>query len=250
MKKDKLREQQEEKFFSDGSHSKDNPLDVEAFEQKFAKYKSGRFKQKIAAVIFAVLLSATGTWFGARVYNRLNFKEQVYNEDISHTPDFFNDHPIGVCVNKNDFSQKQLEIIKNVFASIDERCPGFQFNYIDEYDYDKCNIYLYSSKLEQDGIGSTCLGVTKGNMFLGYSEIAMNEDFVKANSNEFENVITHELLHALGLGHTKDLTNIMFPYNIFNTEISEKEFAILNMLYPTNKNVNSAYTYDAGLTNN
>ena len=246
MKEDKLREKQEKKIFSN-NQIEDDSLVFETIEKKFSKFKNGRFKQKVAAIIFAVLLGASGTVLGARIYNRLNFKEQVYSEALIHTPDFYNDHPIGVCVDTNGFSEKQLKIIKSIFNSIDERCPGFQFNYIDEYDYDQCNIYLYTSKLEQDNLGSVPLGTTKGNMMLGYSEIAINEEFAKSDPNSFESVVTHELLHALGLGHTKDLTNIMFPYNL-NAEISEKEFDILNALYPTNQVVESASNNELELT--
>lgn len=239
MNKDKFRKKQEEEFFSDGKHSKDNPLDVEAFEQKFAKEKNKKsiFKLKVAAVIFSVLLSAAGTFFGTRVYNKLNFKEPVYNEEMIHTPDFYNDHPIEVYIEKNDFTKSQFDSIKNVFETIDERCPGLKFSFLEKNE--NWNIYLHAGKIEQNS-DMTILGQTLG--YLGsFSQIIIDEEFAKSNSNSFDSVITHEVLHALGLGHTKDFTNIMFPYNL-NREISEKEFEILNKLYPTTQNVNHIAT--------
>ena len=248
MKRDKLREKYEKEFFSEEGRSKNNPNDVEDFEQKFAEYKEKHLKKKnplmVPLIVSSLLLTASGIVCGTRIANKLNFEEPVYSQESARSPDYFNKNPIGITFDGEDFSEKQLEIIDNVLHNIDEKCPGLRF----VYDDDNWNIRFYVTDVNKDrGLDSFVLATATNNLIKSlYSGIAVDENFAKtANEQEFERVITHEILHSLGLQHTKDFTNIMFPMGTHGV-ISDKEFEILNMLYPTEQTQidDEAYTFE------
>lgn len=59
---------------------------------------------------------------------------------------------------------------------------------------------------------------------------------IKESSCQNSNIAVHELLHALGFGHSDNKQNIMYPISNCNQEIGEDMISIINNLYSFESN--------------
>ena len=229
---DQLRDRCEHVFYDLHNHDRYNWADVCEFEEKFKRHKKGFIKQKIATIAVATMLASSAVVCGVLTVKPLIFEETVYEAPKNYTPDYYNEFPINVYINKDVFSTKQIETIKNILAMLDEKCDGFKIEVQEEYDFGSCNISISTSKPSFKD-GSIIMGYAYGNVIHNFcSEIEIDENFAKMDTKIFEHVVLHELLHALGLDHSKKVTSIMFPYVLYN-DIKQEEIDALNTLYPT-----------------
>ena len=245
IKKDKLREECEHQFYELGCHARYDWADVCEFEERFKKFKRKmRINKIISGALLASILScgAIGATYTAK---KLNFPEPVYEAPANYYPGYYNEFPINVFIDETAFSKAQVETIKEILTKLDEGCVGFKIEYSSEYDYSVCNLKISAGKVFED-FGSLVLGSTYGSVIDGdYSEVVINEKFAKLNTKMFYYVTIHEILHALGLEHTKNISSIMFPF-MFYHDIKQGEYDALNTLYPveTKDDLDSTLTYE------
>ena len=239
MKKDKLREELEHLYYDKHNHSRYNWKDVCEFEEKFLKFKKYKLKKNIVSAALALTITASGIFGISYINKTLNFPEPEYRQSSNITPDYYNEFPINVYINEKDFKPSQVETIKEVLKELDNKCDGFKISVMPEYDFSICDINISTDTLEND-FGSLYLGVTYGSLPNNrYSEIKIDKNFAKLTTKIFKYVVEHEILHSLGLEHTKNPTSIMFPYVLYHNP-SQKDYENLNTLYPTKANESTA----------
>ena len=232
MKKDKLRAECEHIFYEKQCHARYDWADVCEFEERFKKFKRKRRVHKAISTALLLSVLACGAIGTTYIAKKLDFKEPVYSAPNYYYPNYYNDFPINVFIDESSFSAKQVETIKQILEKLDNGCVGFKIEIASEYDYSVCNLKISAGDVFEE-FGSLVLGSTWGSVIDNdYSEVVINKNLAKLNTKMFYYVTIHEILHALGLEHTKNISSIMFPFMLYH-DVKQGEFNALNTLYPT-----------------
>lgn len=156
-----------------------------------------------------------------------DFKEPVYSRNEHYPIGYLVDHPLKVYIDPTGATQRQIDLIKKSIIQLDEVLDTVNFEFVEGEAPKTFEFEL--GTLENDNFANIFISVNKdSNIFsnvlgfakqLSYKPIVGNIVIEKKSFRGFGekraiSTIQHEVLHALGLDHTKNITSIMYPVNL------------------------------------
>ena len=200
---------------------------ITRLEKMARKNKIDNIKIATTLVLLAVNLSV----LGAQVTNGLSSTyDGTYVQNPNFEAGYFNENPYTISINTNNLTQKDIEIILGAIAELDDAMLGMRikvvFNGESPYSLEIVKTKTQSSlaKGKSAGEAKTFGTQLKGIVYIDNSTFNKSENYAKS-------VIMHEILHVLGLKHSKKISSIMFPFTLAN-DLSEQDKANLNTIFP------------------
>lgn len=200
---------------------------ITRLEKMARKNKIDNIKIATTLVLLAVNLSV----LGAQVTKGLSSTyDGTYVQNPNFEAGYFNENPYTISINTNNLTQKDIDIILGAIAELDDAMLGMRikvvFNGESPYSLEIVKTETQSSlaKGKSAGEAKTFGTQLKGIVYIDDSTFNKSENYTKS-------VIIHEILHVLGLKHSKKFSSIMFPFTLAN-DLSEQDKQNLNTLFP------------------
>ena len=200
---------------------------ITRLEKMARKNKIDNIKIATTLVLLAVNLSV----LGAQVTNGLSSTyDGTYVQNPNFEAGYFNENPYTISINTNNLTQKDIEIILGTIAELDDAMLGMRFEVVFDgksaYSLEIVKTETQSSlaKGKSAGEAKTFGTQLKGIVYIDDSTFNKSENYTKS-------VIIHEILHVLGLKHSKEISSVMFPFTLAN-DLSEQDKANLNTIFP------------------
>ena len=200
---------------------------ITRLEKMARKNKIDNIKIATTLVLLAVNLSV----LGAQVTNGLSSTyDGTYVQNPNFEAGYFNENPYTISINTNNLTQKDIEIILGAIAELDDAMLGMRikvvFNGESPYSLEIVKTKTQSSLTQGKtaGVATSYGNQLKGTVHIDNSTFNKSENYAKS-------VIMHEILHVLGLKHSKEISSVMFPFTLAN-DLSEQDKANLNTIFP------------------
>lgn len=200
---------------------------ITRLEKMARKNKIDNIKIATTLVLLAVNLSV----LGAQVTNGLSSTyDGTYVQNPNFEAGYFNENPYTISINTNKLTQKDIEIILGAIAELDEAMLGMRFEVVFDgksaYSLEIVKTKTQSSLTQgkSAGVATSYGNQLKGTVYIDNSTFNKSENYAKS-------VIMHEILHVLGLKHSKEISSVMFPFTLAN-DLSEQDKANLNTIFP------------------
>lgn len=205
---------------------------------KFA-IKSGLAVGGIGLAFETVIVGTN--YYDAYCNDKLDFEEREYYQNPKIEAGYYNDHPVTINIS-NNIDKKYKETFENAIKTFDKKAEGITFE-ISYGDVDKndVDIDIEYEKSTNSWLGYANVGKLDSNRIIG----SIRVDTDKTPSFLLSAVIQHELGHVIGLAHSKNPHDLMFP-NVGRFSLSKNDIDKINTIYPkasnVKKSVDVAYT--------
>lgn len=196
---------------------------------KFA-IKSGLAVGGIGLAFETVIVGTN--YYDAYCNDKLDFEEREYYQNPKIEAGYYNDHPVTINISSN-IDKKYKETFENAIKTFDKNAEGISF-VISYGDVDKndVDIDIEYEKSDNSWLGYANVGKLDSNRIIG----SIRVDTDKTPSFLLSAVIQHELGHVIGLTHSKNPHDLMFP-NIGRFSLSKNDIEKINTIYPKASNV-------------
>lgn len=199
--------------------------------------KTGMIIAKIGGILVCVNVGYFALFRGSAFLNTvgtdlLKFDEREYHKNDRVEAGYYNEHPVTVVVS-NQFNANYQDVIIDAIETFDEKATGIKFNIsVGETNGSKCDIRVHSGSAKNEGdrvVAYASLGDLDDNRIQGY--IVIDTERVSGINMLIKATVMHELGHVIGLAHSKNPNDLMFP-SISRLSLSRKDISRINTIYP------------------
>ena len=199
--------------------------------------KTGMIIAKIGGILVCVNVGYFALFRGSAFLNTvgtdlLKFDEREYHKNDRVEAGYYNEHPVTVVVS-NQFNANYQDVIIDAIETFDEKATGIKFNIsVGETTGSKCDIRVHSGSAKNEGdsvVAYASLGDLDDNRIQGY--IVIDTERVSGINMLIKATVMHELGHVIGLAHSKNPNDLMFP-SISRLSLSRKDISRINTIYP------------------
>lgn len=205
---------------------------------KFA-IKSGLAVGGVGLAFETVIVGAN--YYDAVCNEKLDFEEIEYHKNPKIEAGYYNEHPVTINIS-NNIDKKYKETFENAIKTFDKKAEGitFEISYGDPEKND-ADIDIEYRKVNNSWLAYAKIGKLDSDKISGF--ICVDTD--KTPSFLLGAVVQHELGHVIGLQHSKNPHDLMFP-NVGRFSLSKNDIDKINTIYPkasdVKPSVDVAYT--------
>lgn len=167
-------------------------------------------------------------YYDAYCNDRLDFEEREYYKNPNVDAGYYNEHPITLNIS-NKIDEKYKDTMIKAFNKFDKAAEGlsFEITYADPKTT-KADINVYPDKSDSSWLAYATLGDLDDKRIKG----SINVDLDKTPPYLLGALMQHELGHVVGLAHSKNPHDIMFPNAGTKFSLSRNDIKRINTIYP------------------
>lgn len=225
--------------------AKNNKHKKQENQKQNAMKKSLKFIIKLGSAIagigIAVQIISLGSSYSYASYNgKLDFEERDYTKNTKIESGYYNKHPISINIS-DEIDIKYKDKIEEAFQEFDKKAEGLSFTIsYGDAKTSNADINVYPKTFQGYKLGEATVGELDDEKITGW----INVDFENTPPYLLSAVLQHELGHVIGLKHSKNPLDLMFP-NISRVSLSNNDIENINTIYPDaseNQTIDMSYT--------
>lgn len=182
----------------------------------------------------AIVLVRGANYVTTDMAGMLDFSEIDYYKNPNVEAGYYNKHPVSIKIS-DEFNERQKNVIEKAIKDFDKKAKGLSFT-MTYGDTDHCNDDI---TINYDNDPNTSI---MGRAFVGKLDAKKIKGSITLNTSNptflLKSVTQHELCHVIGLRHSKNPNDLMFPA-IDRLTLSKKDIEKINTIYPAEDDSNT-----------
>lgn len=194
-----------------------------------------------AGALFEVIVVGS-VYAGSYCSGRLEFEDREYYKNPNIEPGYYNEHPITLNIS-TEIDEDYKDTMVKAFKKFDKAAEGLSFDitYANPRTT-SADINVYPDTSKNSWLAWATLNDVDDKKIKG----SIRVDLEKTPSYLLGAVMQHELGHVVGLAHSKNPHDLMFPDAGAKFSLSKNDIQKINTIYPKeieDENASVSYWY-------